>query len=120
MGFAAPRSALYARQRQLLTAHAYARQPIQRPLRHVCRQPHEAVILADLHAIDLRTIEIGFVGNCADDIARLRTVCPTYCEPIGFLRPKTSAFSGTPGFVARGFAARGHDMSLPRGSLTAG
>jgi hypothetical protein len=72
MGFAAPRSALYARQRQLLTTHAHARQPIQRLLWHVCRQPHEAMILADLHAIDLRTIEISFVGNCADDIASCR------------------------------------------------
>src|SRR5690625_2385155 len=53
--------------------------------RHAFGQVDQAEVVADGQAADVAAVEVGFVGDGADDVFRLRAVAATDVEAVGLL-----------------------------------
>src|SRR5580698_10922996 len=59
---------------QLPAGHAHLLQLLEYLLRHALRQVHVAVVFANVHAPDVHTLDVRFVGDGADDVSGLDTM----------------------------------------------
>src|SRR5690606_26006557 len=68
---------------QRLPADAHLLQVLQQFRRHALGQVHQAEVVADVDAPDVARLELRFVRDRADDVARLHAVAMPDLDPVG-------------------------------------